>query len=63
MKEIRLSQTVTNYVFFCEDDFESEEAFNEFVNKIKTDGEYLDEVFYENVDRERYTSESNIIID
>ena len=34
MKEIRLSQTVTNYVFFCEDDFESEEAFNEFVNKI-----------------------------
>jgi hypothetical protein len=63
MKEIRLSQTVTNYVFFCEDDFESEEEFNEFVNKIKTDGEYLDEVFYENVDRERYISESDIIID
>lgn len=63
MKEIRLSQTITNYVFFCEDDFESEEEFNEFVNKIKTDGEYLDEVFYENVDRERYTSESDIIID
>jgi hypothetical protein len=63
MKEIRLSQTVTNYVFFCEDDFESEEEFNEFINKIKTDGEYLDEVFYENVDRERYTSESDIIID
>jgi hypothetical protein len=63
MKGIRLSQTVTNYVFFCEDDFESEEAFDKFVNKIETDKEYLDEVFYENVDRERYISESDITID
>lgn len=63
MKRIRLSQTVTNYVFFCEDDFESEEEFNEFVNKIKTNKEFLDEVLYENIDRGRYILESDVIID
>jgi len=63
MKRIRLSQTVTNYVFFYEDDFESEEEFNEFVNKIKTNEEFLDEVLYENIDRGRYILESDVIID
>jgi hypothetical protein len=50
-------------VTFEVDDFETEEEFNEFVTKLKTDDEFMVESFIENVDRYNLNGSSDIEIE
>jgi hypothetical protein len=63
MNEIVLKQTVTNYVSFCIDDFETKEEWIVFKDRILNDPEFKDDHFFDNVDRERSINESNVWID
>jgi len=62
-KHITLVQTVKYTVTFEVDDFETEEEFNEFVTKLKTDDEFMVESFIENVDRYNLNGSSDIEIE
>lgn len=63
MTKITLKQTVTYKVNFYVDDFESVEEFNKFVDKIKTDDEFMIDHFLENVDRENLNGASDIEVE
>jgi hypothetical protein len=62
MTKITLTQTVTYEVNFYSDDFENEEAFKEFVGKVKDNEEFMIECFINNVDRENLKLASDIKI-
>ena len=62
MNKITLTQTVTYEVNFYVDDFDSESEFKEFVDRIKSDDEFMVECFIENVDRDNLKFASDIKI-
>jgi hypothetical protein len=52
MKEITLFRVVKQSMFFCEDDFETVEEFDKFVDELKSNEEFLLDTFYDNFDGE-----------
>jgi hypothetical protein len=48
MKEITLFRVVKQSMFFCEDDFESVEEFDKFVDELKSNEDFLLDTFYDN---------------
>jgi hypothetical protein len=48
MKEIKLFRVVKQSMFFCEDDFETVEEFDKFVDELKSNEEFLLDTFYDN---------------
>jgi hypothetical protein len=50
MKKIRLIRTVKQEMYFCEDDFGGIEEFNEFVLELKSDKDFREDTFYDNLD-------------
>ena len=50
MKEITLFRVVKQSMFFCEDDFESVEEYDKFVDELKSNEEFLLDTFYDNFD-------------
>jgi len=50
MKEIRLFRVVKQSMFFCENDFESVEEYDKFVDELKSNEEFLLDTFYDNFD-------------
>ena len=63
MNKITLKQTVTYKVTFYDDDFENEEQFNLFVERLKTEDDLLVNAFVENVDRYNLNNASDIEIE
>ena len=63
MNKITLKQTVTYKVTFYDDDFENEEQFNLFVERLKTEDGLLVDTFVENVNRDNLNSASDIEIE
>jgi hypothetical protein len=63
MNKITLKQTVTYKVTFYDDDFENEEQFNLFVERLKTEDSLLVNTFVENVNRDNLNSASDIEIE
>ena len=63
MNELVLKQTVTHYVTFCPDDFESDEQWEQFCNTIRNDEEQMVNCFIENVDRDNLNFASDIEIE
>ena len=63
MKEIRLFRVVKQSVFFCEDDFESVEEFDKFVDELKSNEEFLLDTFYDNFDGDNEEIISNVEIE
>ena len=59
MKEITLFRVVKQSMFFCEDDFETVEEFDKFVDELKSNEDFLLDTFYDNFDGEN----EEIIID
>jgi hypothetical protein len=49
-----LSQTIKHTITYYEEDFDSEEEYLEFLNKIKTDNEFRSGCFFVNVDFYEY---------
>jgi len=50
MKEITLFRVVKQSMFFCEDDFETVEEFDKFVDELKSNEDFLLDTFYDNFD-------------
>jgi hypothetical protein len=50
MKSIKLFRVVKQSVTFYEDDFNTIEEFDKFVNELKTDEEMMIHIFHENND-------------
>jgi hypothetical protein len=50
MKEIRLFRVVKQSMFFCENDFETIEEYDKFVDELKSNEEFLLDTFYDNFD-------------
>ena len=48
MKEITLFRVVKQSMFFCEDDFETVEEYDKFVDELKSNEEFLLDTFYDN---------------
>jgi hypothetical protein len=63
MNEIMLKQTVTHCVVFCIDDFETDEKWIKFKDRVLNDPEFRDDNFFDNVDRERSIDESDVWVD
>ena len=63
MKEIRLFRVVKQSVFFCEDDFESVEEYDKFVDELKSNEEFLLDTFYDNFDGDNEEIISNVEIE
>ena len=49
MKEITLFRVVKQSMFFCEDDFETVEEFDKFVDELKSNEDFLLDTFYDNL--------------
>jgi hypothetical protein len=63
MKEIRLFRVVKQSMFFCEDDFETIEEYDKFVDELKSNEEFLLDTFYDNFDGENEEIISNVEIE
>jgi hypothetical protein len=63
MKEIRLFRVVKQSMFFCEDDFESVEEYDKFVDELKSNEEFLLDTFYDNFDGDNEEIISNVEIE
>ena len=63
MKEITLFRVVKQSMFFCEDDFESVEEFDKFVDELKSNEEFLLDTFYDNFDGDNEEIISNVEIE
>jgi hypothetical protein len=63
MKEIRLFRVVKQSVFFCEDDFESVEEYDKFVDELINDGVFALDTFYDNFDGDNEEIISNVEIE
>ena len=63
MDSITLTQTVKHVVTFYVDDFKNEKQFKTFVNKLKTDDEFMINHFLENVDKDNLREASDIMIE
>ena len=48
MKQITLFRVVKQSMFFCEDDFETVEEYDKFVDELKSNEEFLLDTFYDN---------------
>ena len=62
MKVITLTQTVTYEVNFFEDDFNSKNEFDLFLERLKTDEDFMIECFIKNVNRDNLNLASDITI-
>jgi len=62
MKVITLTQTVTYEVNFFEDDFNSKNEFDLFLERLKTDEDFMIECFIKNVNRDNLNLSSDITI-
>ena len=63
MKEITLFRVVKQSMFFCEDDFESVEEYDKFVDELKSNEEFLLDTFYDNFDGDNEEIISNVEIE
>ena len=63
MKEIRLFRVVKQSMFFCEDDFETIEEYDKFVDELKSNEEFLLDTFYDNFDGDNEEIISNVEIE
>jgi hypothetical protein len=52
MKEIKLFRIVKQSMYFCEEDFETVEEYDKFVDELKSNEEFLLDTFYDNFDGE-----------
>jgi len=52
MKEIKLFRIVEQSMYFCEDDFETVEEYDKFVDELKSNEDFLLDTFYDNFDGE-----------
>ena len=52
MKKVTLFRVVKQSMFFCEDDFDTVEAFDKFVDELKSNRDFLLDTFYDNCDGE-----------
>jgi hypothetical protein len=52
MKEITLFRIVKQSMYFCEEDFETVEEYDEFVDELKSNEDFLLDTFYDNFDGE-----------
>ena len=52
MKEIKLFRIVKQSMYFCEDDFETVEEYDKFVDELKSNEDFLLDTFYDNFDGE-----------
>jgi hypothetical protein len=50
MKSVNLFRVVKQSMTFCEDDFESVEEFDKFVDELKSNNDFLLDTFYDNLD-------------
>lgn len=62
-----LSKRVVIDTFYCKDDFETPEEWDNFLAKIQTDPEYAEDHFYDGLDTEDYrdqteTSRAKVIV-
>ena len=48
--EITMSRIIKQSVTFCREDFDTKKEWLEFCKKIKSDEEYMEDSFYENLD-------------
>ena len=60
MKSIKLFRVVKQSVTFYEDDFNTIEEFDKFVNELKTDEEMMIHIFHENNDTDEVISDIEI---
>ena len=63
MKEITLFRVVKQSMFFCEDDFESVEEYDKFVDELINDGVFALDTFYDNFDGDNEEIISNVEIE
>jgi len=52
MKQITLFRVVKQSMYFCEDDFETVEEYDKFVDELKSNEDFLLDTFYDNFDGE-----------
>jgi len=52
MKEIKLFRIVKQSMYFCEEDFETVEEYDKFVDELKSNEDFLLDTFYDNFDGE-----------
>jgi hypothetical protein len=52
MKEITLFRIVKQSMYFCEEDFETVEEYDKFVDELKSNEDFLLDTFYDNFDGE-----------
>jgi hypothetical protein len=52
MKQIKLFRIVKQSMYFCEDDFETVEEYDKFVDELKSNEDFLLDTFYDNFDGE-----------
>ena len=55
MKQIKLFRIVKQSMYFCEEDFETVEEYDKFVDELKSNEDFLLDTFYDNFDdNDRY---------
>ena len=52
MKQITLFRIVKQSMYFCEEDFETVEEYDKFVDELKSNEDFLLDTFYDNFDGE-----------
>jgi hypothetical protein len=52
MKQIKLFRIVKQSMYFCEEDFETVEEYDKFVDELKSNEDFLLDTFYDNFDGE-----------
>jgi len=62
MKEIKLFRIVKQSMYFCEEDFETVEEYDKFVDELKSNEDFLLDTFYDNFDGEDEEIISNVKI-
>ena len=60
MKKVTLFRVVKQSVTFYEDDFNTIEEFDKFVNELKNDEELMIHTFYENMEDDEVISDIEI---
>ena len=63
MKKVTLFRIVKQSVTFYEDDFNTIEEFDKFVDELKTDEELMIHTFYENMEDDEVINDINIEIE
>ena len=63
MKEIKLFRIVKQSMYFCEEDFETVEEYDKFVDELKSNEDFLLDTFYDNFDGENEEIISDVEIE